>query len=488
MAVKASFTLLFLLALPLASCMNTPDRSMTQDLTLSPAYVAEQSTKAQSLIETPRWWELYEDEELNALVTHALSNNPNLNQIRARLNQARALSTKSASPFFPTLNVSGDRSTFNGTTAHQSDFDLAGAASYEIDIWGSNRATYKSSSLNEQASLENLYAGAITLSASIVESWLTILSLVEQENLLLEQIENNQTILDLQQKRFEMGSSRALDVLQQQEVLSAAKARLPNILSAQKQAINALILLIGEAPKGSFKISTKPLPGPLAIPNSGIPSDLLQNRPDVIAAWLKLISSDWAAKAAFADRLPSFGISAIYSTSDTKLSGLFDSWLLSLAGNFAAPIFDGNARKAVQLYQEAVADERYHAYRQTILEAVNDVENSLISNGYQDKKVIALENQLSAAHQTLEQAQLSYTNGQSSYINVLSSINSTQALEQTLIAEKLAQAKARISLYRALGGRNWAVKMPSEIEMTEYKSNKESSEPPPENEIEKPQP
>ncbi len=409
------------------------------------------------------WWHVYNDDELNTLMLLAFANNPNLNQIRARLAQAGAVKKRSGAARLPVLNTTADRGTQNGNNAGDSDFNLSGAASFEIDLWGKNRANYTSELLEEQASREDLYAGAISLSASIVENWLDILSFLEQEDLIRRQIDINKTVLGLQEKRFEMGTSSALDVLQQEETLAQSQAQLPDILSAQKQAANNLSALMGMVPYEGLRVTKKPFPSPIDIPNSGLPSDLLENRPDIEAAWLRLQSSNWAAKAAWADRLPQFDLSASYSTSATKLSGLFDTWLLDLAAQLSAPVFDGGQRKAEQIRQEAVSDERFHIYRDIVLNAVRDVENSLTDNIYQDQKIEALTKQLHAAKRTLEQAQLSYANGDSSYINVLNSLNNTQSLEQQLATESLVQAKGRVTLYRVLGGRNWATQISPNI-------------------------
>ena len=409
------------------------------------------------------WWTLYENEELNTLMKYAFANNPNIAQIHARLDQAKALTQQSRSALLPSLNVTGDRGTSNGDNKTPSDYNIVGAASFEVDLWGKNRSAFTSKQLEAKASEEDLYTAHITLSASIVENWLKILSLIEQQILLRKHIDVNNTVLDLQKKRFEMGSSTALDILQQEEILASSEAGLPDILSAQKQAANNIALLLGDTPYEGLKVSQAPFPTPLPIPHAGIPSDLLQNRPDIIAAWLRLLAADWATKSAWANRLPSFNLSATYSTTATALNGLFSTWLLDMVASATAPVFDAGNRKAEQLRQKALADERYHAYRETVLGAVIDVENSLVRNQYQDEKIVALEKQLSASKKTLEQAQLSYVNGDSNYINVLNSLKNSQSLEQQITRERLIQAKERVGLYRVLGGRNWATNVTPNI-------------------------
>lgn len=466
-APKTSYGLLAFFALLLSGCMGTPARNMDNGLNLESTYEVPALSSKDDIAEV-RWWTIYDDPDLDSLITHAFANSPTLGQIRARLKQSSALKDEYSSSLWPSLSISATRSTYNGSTPVNSAFNLTGAASYEVDLWGKNGALRDKYALKEQASREDLYAGAVTLSATIVDSWLEILALLEQESLLRKQIEANQSIYEMQQKRFEMGDASALDVLQQEKILSASKAALPDILSAREKAANSLSFLIGGTPGRAITVHVKPLPEPLPLPEVGLPSRLMENRPDITAAWLRLLSSDKAIKIAKANRLPSFDLSAAYSTDPVKLSNIFDSWILTFVGALAAPVLDGGALRAEQLYQEALGDEAFHAYRETVLRAVNDVENALVTNRYQDEKIVALDVQLRATYETLEQVQLSYANGQSTYINVLNSLTSVHALEQNIITARLAQTQARVGLYRALGGQGWNDVVPSITSLIAY--------------------
>ncbi len=468
MYFKITHIAAIVLIAPLSGCMTSLTRDMSAGTDLNRKYVsAPTEDQEETTPHIDQWWLIYDDNDLNNLITHALSNSPSLNQIRARLKQTQAVSAISGASLLPSIDASLKRNGYEGDNAPNASFDLGSAASYELDLWGKNRATIKSNKLQEQATLEDLYAASISLSAAIVENWLDIMSLIEQENLLHKQIKVNRSVLELQRSRFENGAASALAVLQQEENLARIKSLLPDILSAQQIATNNLSLLIGETPSNTLEINAKTLPPPLEIPQSGIPSELLENRPDIIAAWLRVLSANWAEKAAFSNRLPRFDISAFYSTGASKISALFDTWLLNMAASIASPIFDGGRRKAEQIRQQAIAGERFQAYRQIVLSAVNEVENALARNNFQDKKVKALEEQLSAAKKTLEQAKFSYANGRASYINVLTSINNMQSLEQQIIREKLLQSKERVRLYRALGGRSWAKNIHTDIKPIE---------------------
>lgn len=447
-------------SLLLSSCAGDFTEKARQSLHFGSHYNASETPETPQvsiLTDTPYWWHIYNNDALNTMMQKAFNDNPSLNQVRARLVQAQAQAKVSRAGLFPTLSASGQASKQDGDNAQDSTiYSAAGAASYELDLWGKNLDEFNASKSLERASKEDIKTAIVSLSANIVENWLDILSLNDQISLAETQIENNKTILELQEKRFEMGSARALDILQQREILASSESLLPDLLSSRQQSFNNLSILIGEMPGAPIDITLRELPEAPPIPAAGLPSDILENRSDIVASWNRLASADWASNAAFKNRLPNFELNATYTTSATKLSALFETWLLDMAGQIALPIIDGGRLRAEQARQEAIADERYHAYRETVLNAVNEVENALTRNTYQDQKLDVLNMQYDAASKTLEQAQIGYANGDSSYINVLNSLNSTQSLEQQITREKLLQAKERVRLYRAIGGRLWA--------------------------------
>lgn len=433
---------------------------LTEKFTAPTASEAAISAASEAAIENTwpdrPWWEYYEYADLNTLINTALIENPDLNQTRKRLEQAAAAARISMADLLPDIAVSGERSTSNGDNETPSSFSLRGAASYELDIWGGNRASLRASALQAYAAAEDIRTASITLSASIVESWLSLLALREEEALLKTQLETNDLILDLQFRRYENGVAQALDVLQQSGVLQRAKAQLPDVQLQQNLTHSQLALLAGQNPSLPLSIEGNALPETLPLPETGIPARLLSARPDITAAWLRLRSSDWATEAARVNRLPQFDISATFATNDPKFMGLFEEWALELALGLIAPVFDGGARAAEQRRQQAIADERFQAYRETVLAAIGEVEDALSRNHYQYQEIVALEEQLRIARSTLEQAQISYSGGNTDYISVLDSLINVQSLEQQLVREKLNLALARVGLYRALGLRTWA--------------------------------
>lgn len=402
-----------------------------------------------------RWWEIFKDDELNGLVAEALKNNPDINQTRKRLEQAASLAKKSYADLFPIVTAAGERSDSRSDTSHSHEFSLAGAASYELDIWGRNRAGIKKDELEAQASLEDLRTAAITLSASVVENWLRLKALGDEEELLNKQVETNRTIFELQQQSYANGGAKVLDVLQQKEVLAKAIALLPDIQSEKELVTHQLAVLIGKTPSEKIALKEKSLPKIIPLPEAGLPSKLLSDRPDIVAAWLRAQSGNWAAAAARLDRLPAFTLSANYSTSSVVMDSLFNSWLLNLAAGVAIPVIDGGSRRAEAVRQEALADERFLAYKAIVIGAITEVEDALTRNYYQDKKISSVRDQLDISRASLEQAQTSYASGNASYINVLNGLLNVQSLERELVQSERDLALYRVELYRAMGLKGW---------------------------------
>lgn len=441
-----------LAVLPAGGCVSAPDRRPDDAVLLTGAYAAGDIEFPAGLVDwrARPWWEYYDRPELDALIGTALADSPTLARMRARLEQAAAAGRQDFADLLPDAAISGERTTSNGDNERPSSFSLRGAASYELDLWGGNRATWQAGKLQARAAAEDLRTAAITLTASIVENWLTLMALREEEALLRRQVETNQTILDLQQQRYEGGVAQALDVLQQREVLARTKAQLPDVLARKEVVLNQLSVLAGRNPSLPLELTGNGLPEPLPVPETGIPAELLAARPDIQAAWLRLLSADWTSEAARVNRLPVFDISAAYSTGSTKFANLFETWLLDLALGLAAPVFAGGELAARQDQAEALADERFHAYREAVLQAIGEVENTLVRNRFQIDRIEAVEHQLAISRNALEQAQIAYSGGTTGYISVLNGLTNVQSLEQQLLNERLELALERVELYRTL--------------------------------------
>ena len=406
-----------------------------------------------------RWWEEFNDPDLNALIIEMLSDNLTLKQAWARLNQVRALAVQAGAALYPdltgTAGASYTRQRFgNGSwkTVSDDNYFLGGVSSYELDLWGRVRSGRKSALLEASATREDVNAAAMTLAAEVAQRWVNIIAQRMQKRLLEHQLQTNLTFLELIELRFHMAMVSVLDVYQQKQVVEDIKAEIPLVEAREQLLRHELALLLGKLPKTVLNISREELPKPIEIPATGLPADLLSSRPDLRAAGMRLWAADWQVAAARADRLPAISLTAQARYGEADADVLFDNWLLSLAGNLTAPIFDGKRRAAEVDRSLAVVDEKLSAYRQTVLTAIKEVEDALVNETKQREHINGLEKVTATARKALKEAGNRYRKGLNDYLPVLTQLLTVQGLERELIQKHANLLGARISLYRALGG------------------------------------
>jgi NodT family efflux transporter outer membrane factor (OMF) lipoprotein len=273
-----------------------------------------------------------------------------------------------------------------------------------------------------------------------------------QKQLLAEQLKTNLIQLELINLRFRKSMVSALDVYQQKQIVEKVKAQIPLVESQEKLFFHKLALLLGKPPAAAIKINRNNLPVVDEIPSIGIPADILSNRPDVRSSGFRLKAIEWKVAAARANRLPSLDLTASLQYNSQSLDLLMDNWIIALAGNLTAPILDGKRRKAEVNLQIALADENLASYRSTVLTAIKEVEDALISEAKQREHLKALESELKAAQNALNEARERYRKGLNEYLPVLTQLLSVQNLEIDFIQKKTQLLLIRISLHRALGG------------------------------------
>jgi len=403
---------------------------------------------------TNRWWENFQSLELNALVDEALTNSPTLQQAWARLAQAEAIAVQAGAAHYPSLGYNakaeGTRNSATDTTVE--NYSVGLAAAYEVDLWGRIKSQTEAAALDRDASRELLNTAAITLSSQVTLRWTGIVAQRLQTELIHRQLKSNQTSLELIELRFRKSLSTALDVYQQRQAVAGTESRIPLAELREKLLLNELTALLGRADFQSLEIPDEQLPRLGTLPNIGIPSDILANRPDVRQAGLRLQSADWTVSAARADRLPAIRLTASGGYANAEISDIFDDWIANLAASLTGPIFDGGRRKAEVERARAAVDERLAAYRETVINAIKEVEDALVSEQKQRDYIAALDERLEAATRSYEEAVNRYRNGLVEYTTVLVQLTPLQTLERDRVEAQFNLIRYRIDLYRALGG------------------------------------
>jgi len=457
--------LLWLLAGVMVSC------SHGGELTSPPVELGERFSDTGEAPLPAKWWKVLDDPQLHDLVDTALEGNFTLKAAWDRVDQARAVARKEGAGLWPTLDGSasasrtaqedGSKAEGSGDRTYQDEFSFGLSASYEVDLWGRVRAGRETAELEAEATAQDLHTAALSLSAQVAETWY---SLVEQNaviKLLDQQIATNARYLELIELRYTKGEVSATDVLQQKKLLRSTQTERERIQADKEALEHRLAVLIGKAPRQEELRQRSKFPELPPLPATGLPSQWVRQRPDIRSAFLRLRSSDREIAAAVADRFPRFTISAGFQSSVSEPALLFERWLANIAANLAAPVVDGGRRKAEVERVRAVASERLHAYGQTVLNGVQEVEDALSRERQQEKALKGLREQLGLSHTTVRQLVEKYRKGTVDFLRVLDELRTRQQLEREFLAARGALLRNRIELYRALGGA-WKLERPRE--------------------------
>jgi NodT family efflux transporter outer membrane factor (OMF) lipoprotein len=439
-----------------ASCTSwyAPE-SRTADAVPSSYRAAIAGTPAQE-----EWWRAFGDEQLDRLMAHALSGNLSIEQSAARLRQAEALAVRSGAARFPELSgTAGARTIYDYDTAGQrrttDKYSLGLAASYEIDLWGRVASGHRAALRTLKASRFDLQTAAMTVAGQTAISYFQWQQLEAQKAVLTAQLASRRKMLSVIEKRFQAAQADALDVLQQRAQVAASEAAIPPVEAALQVAYNTLATLIGEPPQTDLNLAGYPLPELPGYPDAGLPAGLLVRRPDLQAAWARLEAADWNTRAAQADRLPAITLTGTAAYEAEKTDALFDNWVMNLAAGLTAPLIDGGFRRAEVARTKAVADEQVAAYRESVLNALTEVENALSTEARQHEYLAAVRRQLNASAAAADEALSRYTRGLESYFETLVAETLRQNLEVTVLLARFDLLTARVQLYRVLGG-DWA--------------------------------
>jgi len=414
-----------------------------------------------------KWWEIYQDPQLNNLEKRIDSSNVQLRQAMELYLAAEAQVRAARANLFPTLSagpsISRDRVSANrplavhGSTTTYNDFTIAGQASWEPDFWGRIRRTVEQARENAQASAADEANVALTLHAEMATDYFALRGLDSQIKLLTDTVTDLERQLDLAQRRFGGGVATEVDVAQAQTQLETVRAQLVDLGVARAQYEHAIGTLANDN-LPDFSIPPSPLD--LALPKVplGVPSQLLQRRPDIAAA---------ERLAAAANEQIGINISAFYPTITLGGSGGFEStnpgtWiqgpssLWSLGAQATELLFDAGQRHALTDAARHNYEAQADGYRNSVFQAFNDVEDQLSNLRILEQEAAAEQHAVDAARHSFDLSNTRYKGGVTSYLEVLTAEQTLLQDQVTSISIQSRQFAASVSLVRALGG-DWDV-------------------------------
>ncbi|MDB5979542.1 MAG: ttgC [Pseudomonas sp.] len=392
------------------------------------------------------WWEEFHSQELNALVSQGLTGNYTLKAAISRIDEARALAQVTGAAQYPLLSIGGDfqRQNDYGTTKKSSVF---ADASYEVDFWGKQRAATDSSVALAHASVFDAQTLRMTLGATIATTYFQVLSLQDRLRLAQSIADDAQQVLELVQFQAAQGAVSNLEVEQQRNALQTFQAAMPPLRQQRDAALYQLAVLVGVPPQG-FTLKETGL-NDLAVPNTsvGLPVGLLRQRPDIQAAEARLKSANFDVGVARAAFLPNLSLD-LQGGIDT----LTGSNIWSLLGSLSQPVVAGGQLKGQLHYDQAHEQELTASYRESVIEALQDVQTQLSAAHQLDQTYTLNQAAVSSARESARLAQVRYRLGSTDFQTLLIVERTQYQAEDTLLQVRLQHLQAAVGLFRALGG------------------------------------
>lgn len=405
-----------------------------------------------------RWWQSFDDPQLELLIDLALAQNHDLKSAQAQLREARARANLADAALYPqlTLNAGANRSESGGkgkpNYSHSAGFD----ASWEIDLFGGNRRASEAAVASAQASEASLRDVEVSLVAEVANAYISLRTLEARRAVAAGNLASQQETRNLTRWRWQAGLASELDFVQSESTLAQTRAKLPAFDSQIEETRNQLAILLGVQPAQlpDLSASTGRIPAYSSLAGLRIPLDTLRQRPDLRAAERKLAAQTAQVGVATAARYPSLNLSGSigFQADDAGQLLRADSLLNSLAANLAAPIFDAGRIRANIAIQNALLDQALATYEKTVLQALADVENALMALAKTAAREADLKEANASAQSADQLARQRYASGLADHLAVLEAERTLLSVQDSLKSVEGERASALVQLYKAMGG------------------------------------
>jgi multidrug efflux system outer membrane protein len=413
-----------------------------------------QPATAESLADQA-WWQVFQDEELQHLVRQAITNNYDLRIAAIRVEEARATARIDASGLYPQVNAEGSVSrTKNPPFAPIAAASFSPQVSWEIDLWGRLRKERDAGRYELLASEEGRRGVLVSLVAQVAQGYFALRELDLQLQITKDTVTTRHETLDLFNKLKQAGVNSGLDIAQAEADLAAAEASIPDLERQISQQENALRLLIaqppGEIPRGKL-LADQYLPPDVP---AGLPSALLERRPDIRQAEKSLQAVNALVGVARANMFPQFSLTGLFGVASDQLTGLSGGAgsTYSFGAGLTAPIFQGGRlRGNYQLAQQQYEESRT-SYEKSVQSSFREVADALVQYQKLRELRVVQERQVEALQRSVHLSSIRYSGGLSSYLEVLDAQRGLFSAQIALAQTRGNQLQALVELYRALGG------------------------------------
>jgi len=474
--VSRSHTIVaLLLAAGSAGCSLAPRYERPQTAPLPSAYKELDGWKIAEPSDTRpkgRWWAIYRDPSLDALESQAADANQSLKAAFARLKEAQAQTRIARAAYFPALTADASatrtRTSVNSPSFSpylpdpENDFLVGANLSYEIDLFGRVRNTVSGARASEQASAGDTAALELSVQAEVAGDYFALRGLDAQQELLDKTVADYARALKLTENLYHGGAAAVADVQQAQAQLETARTQAEDTRLRRAQTEHAIAVLVGRE-ASTFSLDPRPLETDVVPPgvDPGLPSQLLERRPDVAAAERRVAAANASIGVARAAYFPTFSLAGALGLESASVS----SWMKapsrfwSIGPKAALPLFSGGLYRAQTAAARAAYEEQVANYRASVLTAFQDVEDSLAALRQLERESVSETAAVSATKGAFDQAVLRYQGGLVTYLEVVSTENAALAARLSAVDIQTRRITASVLLVKALGG-DWRAAAP----------------------------
>ena len=420
-----------------------------------------------------KWWEMYRDPQLNSLEAKINVSNQTLKASLAQFEQARALVQFDRADFYPTVTAgaSGARNHLSRNRATNTNFSTINSSdiqmpvlgvSYEPNLFGRVRHTVEAARTSAQASAGDLENVSLSLHADLAADYFQMRTLDAEEQLLNSNVEAFQKALELTQNRYRGGVASAVDVAQAQTQLETTRAQAIDLQVTRAQFEHSIAVLLGE-PASTFTLPIAPWTQPPPAIPVGLPSELLERRPDIAAAERRIAASNEQIGAARAAYFPSLSLSGSGGFESTSLTNLLSgpSAFFSVGASALVAAFDAGRRRAVSEEARSLYDQNAANYRETTLRAFQEVEDNLAALRILAQEAETEQAAVAAAQHSVELSNNRYKGGVANYLEVTTAQAIALSDERVAVQILARRMTANVRLIQALGGGWDASELPS---------------------------
>ncbi len=405
------------------------------------------------------WWPVFQDTTLSRLIEQAFVTSPTMDIAVARLEQLQAVNRYAASTMFPSVSTSGSVQTGDQQVIERyndgfREYSVRANTVYEIDFWKKLSSGRRRATAELVASRYDAATSVLALTSQIARTYYTVIRLREELKALKRAETSYQIDSTAVSNLYLLKKATSLDVFQTQAVLAQTRALAELISVSIRTEEHSLSILLGYYPRASLDTALDTLPDASDVVGAGLPSELLARRPDVQAARARLAAADFAWAEAYAERFPSFSLTAIGGNVSHELKDALDpgKMTINLASRLTLPIFEGGRLRAQSDAAGTVYRQMSAEYEATVLNAFREVEDALVLAEHETAAIKQLEIATVAADSALQIARTQYLEGIVTHLTVLYAQNAQLDAERNLINARFDLITYRIDLATALGG------------------------------------